>query len=49
VITVPAVPPLLEAARARGCATMTGIAMFEAVRDLMVEFYLQGRGTTPLA
>lgn len=48
VITVPAVPPLLEAARARCCSTMTGIAMFEAVRDLMVEFYLEAHGTTTL-
>ena len=29
-----------EAARARGCGTMTGAGMFEAVRDRMVNFYL---------
>ena len=40
VVTVPAVPALLEAARARGCATMTGTQMFERVRDRMVEFLL---------
>lgn len=41
VVTVPAVPPLVEAARARGCRTMTGTGMFEAVRDCIVDFYLQ--------
>ncbi|MDP4299193.1 shikimate dehydrogenase family protein [Leptothrix discophora] len=40
VVTQPALPPLIEAARARGCATLTGIGMFEAVRDRMVDFYL---------
>jgi shikimate dehydrogenase len=40
VVTVPAVPPLIEAARARGCATMTGAGMFEAVRDCIIDFYL---------
>lgn len=40
VVTMPAVPPLIAAARARGCATMTGIQMFEAVRDRAVDFYL---------
>jgi shikimate dehydrogenase len=34
------VPPLIEAARARGCRTMTGAGMFEAVRDRMVDFLL---------
>ena len=43
VVTVPAVPPLIEAARARGCSTMTGSGMFEAVRDRIVEFYLEAR------
>lgn len=42
VITVPAVPPLIEAARKRGCGTQTGTGMFERVRDLMVEFLLGG-------
>jgi shikimate dehydrogenase len=41
VVTVPSVPPLIEAARARGCGTMTGAGMFEAVRDRLVDFYLQ--------
>lgn len=41
VVTMPEVPPLIGAARARGCATMTGIGMFEAVRDFMVRFYLE--------
>jgi shikimate dehydrogenase len=41
VVTQPAVPPLIEAARARGCATMTGAGMFEAVRERLVDFYLQ--------
>ncbi len=40
VVTVPAVPPLIEAARGRGCGTMNGIGMFEAVRDRIVDFYL---------
>ncbi len=40
VVTVPAVPPLIEAARARGCGTLTGSGMFEAVRRLIVDFYL---------
>jgi shikimate dehydrogenase len=39
-ITAPEVTPLLAAARQRGCGTRTGIGMFEAVRDLMVEFLL---------
>lgn len=38
VVTMPEVPPLIEAALARGCATMTGKGMFEAVRDRMVDF-----------
>jgi shikimate dehydrogenase len=40
VVTMPPVPPLIEAARARGCATMTGAGMFEAVRDRIIDFYL---------
>ncbi len=40
VITQPAVPPLIEAARAKSCRTMTGAGMFEAVRERMVAFYL---------
>ena len=40
VITAPAVSPLIAAARAQGCATMTGVDMFGRVRDLMVDFLL---------
>ena len=42
VITAPAVPPMIAAARAKGCNTMTGADMFARVRDLMVQFLLQG-------
>jgi shikimate dehydrogenase len=38
VITVPAVTPLIAAARVRGCATMTGAHMVARVRDLMADF-----------
>ena len=41
VVTAPAVPPFIAAARARGCRTMTGGGMFEAVRDRIVRFYLE--------
>jgi len=41
VVTVPAVTPLIEAARARGCGTMTGTGMFEAVCERMVDFYVE--------
>ena len=41
VITAPAVPPMIAAARAVGCNTMTGADMFARVRDLMVEFLLE--------
>jgi len=40
VITQPAVTPLIAAARAQGCQTMTGAHMFARVRDLMVDFLL---------
>lgn len=49
VVTVPAVPPLIEGARARGCRTMTGATMFEAVRDRMVDFLLDGCAQTASA
>ena len=45
VITAPAVPPMVAAARARGCNTLTGADMFARVRDLMVQFLLQGERT----
>jgi shikimate dehydrogenase len=41
VVTVPAVPPLIRAARERGCATSTGGDMFACVRDLIVDFPLE--------
>ena len=41
VITAPAVSPLIAAARAQGCATITGADMFGRVRDLMVDFLLE--------
>ena len=40
VITAPEVTPLLAAARAIGCGTQTGIGMFRAELDMMVEFLL---------
>jgi shikimate dehydrogenase len=41
VVTPRAVAPLIEAARARGCGTMTGAGMFHAVRDHLVNFLLR--------
>ena len=38
VITQPAVTPLIAAARAKGCLTMTGADMFARVSDLMIDF-----------
>jgi len=40
VITAPAVTPLIAAARARGCRTMTGADMFKGVSTLLVDFLL---------
>ena len=40
VVTKPAVPPLVEAARRIGCGTSTGSDMFAAVTDLIVDFLL---------
>ena len=45
VITAPAVTPLIAAARALGCRTMTGADMFAQVRDLMVNFLLESTPT----
>ncbi len=39
-ITAPAVSPFIEAARARGCGSLTGIEMFDRVKDLIVEFLI---------
>jgi shikimate dehydrogenase len=41
VITAPAVPPLIAAARAKGCKTLTGADMFVQVRELMVNFLME--------
>ena len=41
VITAPAITPLIAAARAKGCGTVTGADMFGRVRDLMVDFLLE--------
>ena len=43
VVTKPEITPLIAAARAAGCPTSTGTAMFGKVRDLMVEFFLARR------
>ncbi len=40
VITAPAVPPMIAAARALGCNTLTGTEMFAQVKELMVEFLM---------
>lgn len=42
VITLPEVSPLLEAARRIGCKTQTGVGMFLAQRELMLDF-LEGK------
>jgi len=39
-ITAPAVSPFIAAARERGCGSLTGIEMFDRVKDLIVEFLL---------
>jgi shikimate dehydrogenase len=41
VITAPAITPLIAAARAKGCNTVTGADMFAQVRELMVQFLLE--------
>lgn len=40
VITVPEVTPLLAQARSLGCTTQTGVDMFDAQLDLMVDFLM---------
>jgi shikimate dehydrogenase len=40
VITIPAMTPLLEAARGKGCRTQTGVEMFNAQVDFISEFLL---------
>ena len=46
VITAPAISPLIAAARAKGCATMTGAHMFGRVCDLMVDFLVDSAAST---
>lgn len=41
-ITAPAVPPLVAAARERGCRTSTGTEMYGALQAAMVDFLLAG-------
>ncbi|MGF6963560.1 shikimate dehydrogenase [Paraburkholderia sp. WC7.3g] len=41
VVTKPPLTPLIEAARARGCRTVTGAQMFDRVCERMVEFLLE--------
>jgi shikimate dehydrogenase len=41
VITQPTITPLIAAARARGHATMTGVDMFNAVRERLIAFYME--------
>jgi shikimate dehydrogenase len=40
VITVPAVSPIVEAARSRGCPTSTGTDMYQALQQSMLDFLL---------
>ncbi|MGB9368604.1 MAG: shikimate dehydrogenase [Xanthobacteraceae bacterium] len=40
VITIPAMTPLLDAAKAKGCRTQTGVEMFNAQVDFISEFLL---------
>ena len=43
VVTKPPLTPFIEAARARGCKTVTGTQMFARVCDRMVEFLLDAK------
>jgi shikimate dehydrogenase len=43
VVTKPPLTPFIEAARARGCKTVTGTQMFARVCDRMVEFLLDAQ------
>ncbi|MFV0491698.1 MAG: shikimate dehydrogenase family protein [Pseudorhodobacter sp.] len=40
VVTRPAVPPLIAAARAKGCGTMPGLSMFHAQAELLTEILM---------
>lgn len=44
VVTMPPLTALIESARGLGCGTMTGLGMFEAVRERMGDFYLEVAG-----
>src|SRR6188508_2836787 len=44
IITMPVITPLLEAAKAKGCAIQNGVQMFEAQVDFITEF-LMGRSS----
>jgi shikimate dehydrogenase len=43
VITVPEITPLLHAARAKGCRTVTGVDMHDASLQIMVDFFFGPR------
>jgi len=47
VVTRPAIPPLIAAARARGCATMPGSGMFDAQAVLLAELLMGTRRIAP--
>jgi shikimate dehydrogenase len=49
VVTKPEFPPLIEAARALGLKTSNGVAMFEQVRDLLIDFLLAADGSADAA
>ena len=43
VVTEPAIPPLIKAARQRGCRTQTGADMFDGQANILVDFLLSNR------
>jgi shikimate dehydrogenase len=49
VVTKPEVPQLIEVAQALGLRTSNGVAMFEKVRDLLIDFLLAPDGTANAA
>ena len=42
VVTAPEITPMLQAARALGCGTQTGVGMFTAQLELIADFLLGG-------
>ncbi|QRM33175.1 shikimate dehydrogenase [Microvirga sp. VF16] len=42
VVTDPALTPLIDAARTAGCLTVTGVEMYRALEDIMVDFLSDG-------